>query len=469
MMIGRLTHYLSNFLADDESMAADKTANNAWDVPTSLYIIAMIIVFQPSMMHETKGRSLAFWSVVLAISAAAPETSSIPILSTIISTGSIYPYIVVIPHSMAAAATYRSKKGDNTHFLKSFFFAFFLYGFGGSIVSDVLMGLPVTALSHARIIPCYVLGWTLVWFSPFDFVYKKYKSNSSALYYFLQACEAIDSVTTPMGRISRSARELPNKVSAPIVAGLFAGFGGAGLRYVVGESNSMEQLEAGFYKTLSYSLLWWWLAVRNCQDDTYDPFAGNITNDKERTSYEEYNNCKSYGGSNMLRVVIVSSHTCWTLLVLMGLVKGHPLTWLCRQIVGRIGRPIVRILRLGPTSTRNEEEPLPESRPVLKENDLNQALSYSGSVTLDRGNPAPQPAPPLMKPGPHGMFEGNDSREEPVGAPATSAAPSLASLRQRQSPSSLTRSVDASPLTTLPQKREAEKKFPRRKKSKKKD
>ena len=125
--------------------------------------------------------------------------------------------------------------------------------------------------------------------------------------------------------------------------------------------------------------------------------------------------------------------------------------------------------RLGPTSTKNEEEPLPDSGPVLKENDLNQTLSYSGSVTLDRGDPAPQPAPPLMKPGPNGMFEGNDSREEPVSAPATSAAPSLASFRQRQSPSSLTRSVDASPLTTLPQKREAEKKFPRRKKSKKKD
>lgn len=336
-----------------ESILAGKTVDNIWDAPTwqlvILSIFVLIVIFQPIALYKTKSRSRSFWIVVLAIAATAPEISSVPILSTIISTRTSYPYIIVIPHSFIAAATYRFKHGDNTHYLESFFGAFFLYGFGGSIVSDLLMGLPVTALSHARIVPCYLVGWSLVWFSPFDISYQKNENSSSAFHYFLKACEAIDSVTTPMGRISRSAREMKNKVSAPIVAGLFAGFGGAAVRHLVGESTSIEVLETGFWKTLSYSLLWWWLAVRNCQDETYDLFAGNITSDQERQLLQEHNNCDSYSGSNMLRIVIVGAHTCWTILLGVGLVSGHPLVWLCKQIFKR-GMDFARFFRMGPAS-----------------------------------------------------------------------------------------------------------------------
>jgi len=341
-MTGRST-IATHHWADYESMI--------WDAPTwqlmSLCFIALIVIFQPTLFHKTKSRSLTFWVVILAVAAATPETTLIPILSTIISTRTTYPYLIVIPHSFIAAATYRSKHGDNVHYLESLLLAFFFYGFGGSIVSDLLMGLPVTALSHIRIIPCYIIGWSLVWLSPFDVLYQKYSNSSSALHYFLQACEAIDSVTTPMGRISRSAREFQNKASAPIVAGLLAGFGGAGIRHAVGESTSIEVVETGFWKTLSYSLLWWWLAVRNCQDETYDIFAGNITNDDERLLLQEYNHCESYGGSVMLRLIIVSSHTCWTILVGTGLVSGHPLVWLYKKVFGRTVMFFARSFRMG--------------------------------------------------------------------------------------------------------------------------
>ncbi len=322
------------------SILEGKTANNILDAQTyqlvTLCIIGLAIVFQPPALYKTKSRSLSFWVAILAVAASTPETTLAPILSTIIGTRTSYPYAVVIPHSFISAATYRSKHGDNVHYLRSFFLAFFLYGFGGSIVSDLLMGLPVTALSHSRIIPCYIIGWALVWACPFDIVYQKYKNSSSALHYFIRACEAIDSVTTPMGRISRSAREFPNKASVPIVAGLLAGIGGAGLRHFAGESNSIQVIENGFWKTLSYSLLWWWLAVRNCQDDTYNPFATTDMSERERLLLQEYNNCKSYGGSNMLRAIIVSSHTVWTILVCTGLASGHPLVWFCKNVLGKI-------------------------------------------------------------------------------------------------------------------------------------
>ena len=350
------THFTPNY----GSVSAGKAENdfygipvvdNIWDAPTwqiaSLCIIVLVVIFQPSAFLKTKSMSLTFWVTILTVAAATPETTLIPILSTIIHTRTTYPFIIVIPHSFIAAATYRSKHGDNVHYLQSLLLAFFLYGFGGSIISDLLMGLPVTALSHARIIPCYMIGWSLVWFSPFDVLFRKYSNTSSSLHYFLQACEAIDSVTTPMGRISRSARELQNKATAPIAAGLWAGFGGAGLRHAVGESTSLKTLEAGFWKTLSYSLLWWWLAVRNCQD------AGNniTTNDDERLLLQEMNKCKSYSGSDLLRVIIVGAHTCWMILLGTGLVSGHPLVWLCREVIfGRVGTFCARFFRMGPAS-----------------------------------------------------------------------------------------------------------------------
>eukprot|EP00536_Pseudo-nitzschia_multiseries_P012221 jgi/Psemu1/290150/fgenesh1_pg.454_\ len=310
----------------------------------SLWILAIVIVFQPVSLCKTKLRSLSFWAAVAAVAMSIPETALIPILSTIIQTRSTYPYIIVVPHSFIAAATYRSKHGDNVHYLQSLFYSFFLYGFGGSIVSDVFMGLPVTALSHARIIPCYLIGWSLVWFTPFDVLFRNYSNTSSSFHYFLSACEAIDSITTPMGRISRNARESANKVSAPIVAGLLAGFGGAGVRHAVGESQSIKALEAGFWKTLSYSILWWWLAVRQCEDTT----ASN-TDDQERLLLREQNNCDSYSGSDTLRVLIVAGHTLWTVCVGVGLVRGHPLVWLCRDVlVDRIGSNVARLFRLVP-------------------------------------------------------------------------------------------------------------------------
>jgi len=315
-----------------------------WDAPSwqlqSLCIISFAILFQPQVFRKTKIRSFTFWVAIISVAYTTPDTTLIPILSTIIHTRSVYPYIIVIPHSFIAAATYRTKHG-NVHYLQSLILAFFLYGFGGSIVSDLLMGLPVTALSHTRIIPCYVIGWSLVWFSPFDVMFRNYNNPSSSLRYFLQACEAVDSVTTPMGRISRAARELPNNLTtAPVMAGLLAGFGGAGIRHAVGESKSISVLEVGFWKTLSYSILWWWLAVRNCQDDgNYDFFVlGN-------------NNCNTYSGSDLLRVIIVSAHTIWILLVGTGIVRGHPLVWLCREIIlGKIGKLFVSFFRMGPPS-----------------------------------------------------------------------------------------------------------------------
>eukprot|EP00581_Thalassiosira_minuscula_P010832 CAMPEP_0183729470 /NCGR_PEP_ID=MMETSP0737-20130205/30388_1 /TAXON_ID=385413 /ORGANISM="Thalassiosira miniscula, Strain CCMP1093" /LENGTH=412 /DNA_ID=CAMNT_0025961663 /DNA_START=110 /DNA_END=1348 /DNA_ORIENTATION=+ len=318
------------------ALSNDVLSAPQWQI-VGVCLIVLAIIFQPKMFHQRNDLKLAFWGTLLGICCAMPEATLIPMLSNILYTRTAYPYIVVIPHCIVSAAIYRSKHGNNVHYLQNLIVSFFLYGFGGSIVSDLLIGLPATALSHPRIIPCWILGWTLVWFSPMDIVYNGYANNpSSAMAYFLKACEAIDAVTTPMGRVSRSARELRNKVTAPIVAGLLAGVGGGSLRHIAGEPGSnIAVLEGAFWKTLGYSMLWWGLTVYRCDSA------------EEDIEMQQWNHCDSYGGSDLARVVIVCGHVLWTLLVEMGLATGHPFVWTCKKLfVERTEIP--RILRLGP-------------------------------------------------------------------------------------------------------------------------
>jgi hypothetical protein len=312
---------------------------------------------------------MSFWTMIFAITIAISETTLVPLLSTIIYTRMVYPYFVVITHCIVSAASYRSRHEQQTeeeknktdastsstipriHYLQSLVLSFFLYGFGGSIVSDLLMGLPVTALAHPRIIPCYILGWTLVWYCPFDFVYTSYNNPTSAIRYVLKVGEAIDAVTTPMGRISRGARELRNnQITAPVMGGVLAGVGGAFVRQVVGETlpsphQPLEGLEAAFWKTLCYSLLWWYLAVYQCLANTDD------------VELQQRNHCNDYNGNDMIRVLIVVLHTIWTILIEVGWVSGHPFVWICRNVVlGRLAAFVVRIFQLGPLPFYHHDE-----------------------------------------------------------------------------------------------------------------
>ena len=322
----------------------------------ALFLLLTALLLKPyvSFLNRTE-ISTSFWCAAVAVTYALKELTIYPLLTTIIYTRTAYPYLVVIPHCIASAAAYRSLRKNQVHYLTSFVISFFCYGFGGSIVSDVLMGLPVTALGHPRIVPSYVLGWVLVWFSPFDWVYSLVGNKSSFFRWFLISCEAVDSVTTPMGRISRSARELRNKTTAPLMAGLFAGSGGAVLRYgerviVQGEveahSTVFGALEMAFWRTLGYSVIWWWLVVYRCERGDSTATAFDLTT----------NHCHEYNGSDVARVVIVSSHVIWTIACEAGVARGHPFVWAIGYLQETVGKQAVRRLRLGPEPLSAEEK-----------------------------------------------------------------------------------------------------------------
>jgi uncharacterized membrane protein YeiH len=324
-------------------------------------VILGMMLLQTQWKRNLSKRVMA--AVMGATLAAAPDTTWIPLLTTVLHTRTAYPYLVVLPHCIMACATYRRAhhrhgNGPDHDYLQSLVGSFFLYGFGGSIVSDVLMGLPVTALSHPRILPCHLLGWILVHHSPGDVVYQNLNgfgtntTTTATLWgYLVTSMEAVDAVTTPMGRVSRGARELRHRTIAPVVAGLLAGVGGGTLRYLAHEPGvTPGALEHAFWKTLGYSTLWWYLAVYRCDHG----FA--VDDESEEEYWEEWNHCDSYNGSDLARVILVGAHAAWTLLVEMGMARGHPFVWMCKKLFLEGGARLCSIMGWGPQEDDDEYE-----------------------------------------------------------------------------------------------------------------
>lgn len=308
-----------------------------------LALLLLVVLSKPAIkpLRNRRDLSIAFWTAVAAAACALREVALYPLVRAVVLTRTSYPWLVVLPHCVMSAAAYRTEKtgggGIGTkrpppHYLCSFGLAFFCYGFGGSIVSDVLMGLPATALGNSRIVPCWIVGWALVWHSPRDVVYRLVTDGSSFAFHFMNACEAVDGVTTTMGRVSRSARELSNKGHAPILAGILAGCGGGAIRYAErvwlwggGEGaarTSRDAVEAAAWTNLWYAALWWYLAVYRCE-------AGEYGDDGE--SFEAHH-CEDFEGNDTHRFVMVAAHVAWYFGSDLGLLGGNPFERLSRHL-----------------------------------------------------------------------------------------------------------------------------------------
>jgi len=322
---------LSNSITDGES----------WEVAL-LTLLVILLLFKNNYPKK------AFWLMILSGAYLIKEMIYIPILTNIIYTQHSYPYLIVMSHCIVAAASYRKQGPQN--FFSSFVGGFICYGFGGSIVSDLLMGLPVTALGHPRIVPCYIVAWCLVWYSPMDIIYQEFNNQKSAFHIWLVAWESVDAITTPLGRIGRASRELANRSTAPIVAGVLAGTGGAMIRYRVlhtPEQPSIQALEKLTMRTLGYSIMWWYLVVYRCD---HDNTFRNL----------EYNHCSLYNGSDWLRVLVVMFHIVWTLCCDFNLATGHPFIYISFLFRTKVIPTLSRILYLGEAannfSTKIEEK-----------------------------------------------------------------------------------------------------------------
>jgi len=360
-------------------------------------ILVVVLLMKPHLsLWKDPDYSFFFGVFILVVTAwQMKELTYYPIIATIIRTRTTYPYLVVVPHCLMAAAAHRRDKQQQLvsslssttttttttialpriHYLSSIGMGFLCYGFGGSILSDLLMGLPITALGHARIVPCWIVSWLIIWFSPYDYMYNTLTNDkSSIIYYVCSTMEAIDAITTPMGRISRSARELRNQSTAPILAGLLAGIGGAIIRYgerIINhhhhhpdnietiERTGMEAIENGVWKTLGYSLLWWYIAVHKCVVGAYDNTdndnhsSSNTNNDQQQhdqqqQQQQEYH-CTEFNGNNTHRFLIVITYVLWNFANDIGIGIEHPFITMGR-VLRSVGGTVASVLHLGPPS-----------------------------------------------------------------------------------------------------------------------
>lgn len=142
------SHYSKDYGSIDSGTATDKfygiplwndLTEAPWELLLYLSLLLVLILLKPRLKPLSSsispGASLSFWILIGAIAYTIREVTLYPLLSTIIFTRTSYPYLVVLPHCIMAAASYRKERSAQCHYMPSFWLGFFCYGFGGSIVS----------------------------------------------------------------------------------------------------------------------------------------------------------------------------------------------------------------------------------------------------------------------------------------------------------------------------------------------
>jgi hypothetical protein len=141
-----------------------ESLSSAWSDEETVVVVVLLTALTLAWCSN----SSAWWRMpVLAAAGAILIPLRSALLSVLMSaardTRTSYPYLVVIPHCFVSSAVYRQERERREPALRSTNFlplptlalGFFCYGFGGTVSSDLLMGLPVTAFVHSRIFPCW--------------------------------------------------------------------------------------------------------------------------------------------------------------------------------------------------------------------------------------------------------------------------------------------------------------------------
>jgi len=182
-----------------------------------------------------------------------------------------YPASIQIPHAMAAMFSFRNSfsPGDYTSRVTAWHKlvgAYFCHGYGGSSLRDILLGLPISALSNPTVVQYYlVFGFWLINFSPGDFVYRWLKTPFHPLRLMMVFGEAVDDSTTITGAFEKGARLQPDVPAAPYVAALAAVLGGGIVRYIERKGRGLDvktewakptgRIQVGVTYTLVYAAL----------------------------------------------------------------------------------------------------------------------------------------------------------------------------------------------------------------------
>lgn len=129
-----------------------------------------------------------------------------------------YPACIQIPHALAAVISFRksftaSEYSTVTAWHK-LLAAYFCHGYGGSSFRDILLGQPISANSHPTVVLYYLLGWTLINFSPRDVIYRLLTTPRHPLRLCMIFGESVDDATTIFGAFEKGSRLHPESPAA---------------------------------------------------------------------------------------------------------------------------------------------------------------------------------------------------------------------------------------------------------------
>jgi hypothetical protein len=153
--------------------------------------------------------------------------------------GEGYPWDLMLAHCVKAIVSWRAfcelhdgKEVGSRASLYSFVCAFFCAGFGGTHFRDWAMGLTPSSFTNPDLPKAWLLAFGLVYYAPFDLVFKLAETRRTLSSAILTTFEAIDSATTLCGSVEKGRRLFPDAPQAPFLAAVLAGVGGSIFRYL---------------------------------------------------------------------------------------------------------------------------------------------------------------------------------------------------------------------------------------------
>ena len=116
--------------------------------------------------------------------------------------------------------------------LKSFLWTKCRYGFGGTVLRDLVLGRPPSFVSSRDIHKYYIAALVLINLSPGDMIYKMMQTPMHPLRLTCQAVESIDAITTLCSSFEKAKVTCPNSPYAPYTLTLLTALGGSTFRYL---------------------------------------------------------------------------------------------------------------------------------------------------------------------------------------------------------------------------------------------
>lgn len=153
--------------------------------------------------------------------------------------GEGYPWELMFFHSLKAISSWRQSVEQDTQAFPrppiwsyNLVCSFFCHGFGGTTFRDWCIGKAPSLFQNKHLPKTWLLAFALVYYSPFNIVYRQISTPRTVFGLLTDTFEAIDSSTTICGSVEKAYDLFPQSPQAPFLLAMLAALGGSIFRYI---------------------------------------------------------------------------------------------------------------------------------------------------------------------------------------------------------------------------------------------